>query len=220
MKGKTMRRSRALLLLLCVILFSSCMGVRADITVKADGSGRISLEYRVSRQMEALGQLDGNLNQPTIPVGRQDFERSLARLPGLTLRSFSSKQDEKNIINQAEIDFAGLEALIPFLDAAGEGASLSRTGGQTSLRLTLSRGAADIDEDLLSLAELVSAGYEAAISLAGPRETSLALFDHSHQPIQTPKGAEWVKSGKKASIAIPIPQLLSLREGLELEFTW
>ncbi|GHV08307.1 hypothetical protein FACS189485_19670 [Spirochaetia bacterium] len=215
-----MRHSRALLLLLSVILFSSCMGVKADITLKADGSGRISLEYRVSRQMESLGQLDGNLNQPTIPIGRQDFERSLARLPGLTLYSFSSRQDEKNIINRAEIDFAGLEALIPFLDAAGEGASLARTGDKTSLRLTLSRGSGNIDPELLSLAAAVSAGYEAAISLSGPATTDLNLFDHAGKPIRDLNGAEWVKSGKKASIAIPLSELLSLREGLELEFTW
>ncbi|GHV61134.1 hypothetical protein AGMMS49587_04480 [Spirochaetia bacterium] len=215
-----MRHARALLLFFCAILFSSCIGVKADITLKADGSGRISLEYRVSRQLDGLGQLDGNLNQPTIPTGKADFERSIGRLPGLRLHSFSSKQDEKDVINRAEIDFAGLEALIPFLDAAGEGASLVRAGEKTSLRLILNQGFGDIAPELLSLVETLSRGYEVAISLSGPKETGLALFDHAGRPIQNLNGAEWVKSGKKASLALPLPQLLSLKEGLELEFTW
>jgi hypothetical protein len=208
------------------LLFSSCIGVRADITLKADGSGRISLEYRVSRQMDGLGQLDGNLNQPTIPVGKADFQRSLARLPGLRLVSFSSKQNETDVINKAEIDFVSLDALLPFLDAAGEGAVLAQTGGKTSLRLTLSQGfgrsqgSGGIDLELLALVEAVSVGYEVAISLSGPKETDLALFDHAGKPIQAPNGAEWVKSGKKASLALPLPQLLSLKEGLDLEFSW
>jgi hypothetical protein len=217
-----MRRQSSAIAAICLgaLLFSSCIGVRADITLKADGSGRISLEYRVSRQMDGLGQLDGNLNQPTIPTGKADFERSLARLPGLRLVSFSSKQNERDIINKAEIDFASLEALIPFLDAAGEGASLSRAKGKTGLRLSLNRGTGNINGDLLSLAEAVSQGYEVAISLSGPKDTALALFDHAGTPVKAPQGAEWVQSGKKASLAIPLPRLLSLKEGLELEFTW
>jgi hypothetical protein len=225
-------RCRVIFICLSTLLFSSCIGVKADITLKADGSGRIGLEYRVSRQLDGLGQLDGNLNQPTIPTGKQDFERSIGRLPGLRLVSFSSKQDERDIINKAEIDFASLEALIPFLDAAGEGASLSQAGGKTSLRLTLSQGFGksqgsngnpgfgNIEPELLSLVETVSRGYEVAISLSGPKDTALALFDHDRRPIQAPNGTEWVKSGKKASLAIPLPQLLSLKEGLILEFTW
>jgi hypothetical protein len=205
---------------LAAILFSSCIGIKADITLKADGSGRIRLEYRISRQLDSLGQLDGNLNQPTIPTGKADFERSIARLPGLRLHSFSTKQDERNTINRADIDFVSLEALLPFLDAAGEGASLGQAGGKTSLRLSLSQGSGGIEPELLSLVEAVSQGYEVAISLSGPKDTALALFDHAGKPIQALGGAEWVKSGKKASLAIPIPQLLSLKEGLELEFTW
>jgi hypothetical protein len=219
------------LLSLCAVLFSSCIGIKADITIRANGSGRISLEYRVSRQMDSLGQLDGNRGQPTIPLGRQDFERSLDRLPGLKLASFSSKQDEKDTITKAEIDFTRIDELLPFLDAAGQAVSLSRTGGKTSLRLTLSPGAngnqvagntepPSIAPELLSLVEAVSQGYEVAISLSGPKETSLALFDHTGQPLQVLNGIEWVKSGKKASAAIPLSQLLSLKDGLELEFSW
>jgi hypothetical protein len=209
-----------------VVLFSSCIGIKADIALKADGSGRISLEYRVSRQMDGLGQLDGNMSKPTIPTGKADFERTLARLPGLKLVSFSTKQDETDTINKADIDFASLEALLPFLNSAGEGTALAQTGGKTSLRLTLSegfgrsQGSGGIDPELLALVEAISVGYEVAISLSSPKDTSLALFDHAGKPIQALNGAEWVKSGRKASLALPLPQLLSLKEGLDLEFSW
>ncbi|GHV37772.1 hypothetical protein AGMMS49546_06650 [Spirochaetia bacterium] len=221
-QSRTPRAALRAIFTICLwaVLFSSCIGVKADITLKADGSGRISLEYRVSRLLGDLGQLDGNQGQPTIPTGRADFERSLDRLPGLKLASYSTKQDETDTITRADIDFASLEDLLPFLDAAGEGVSLSRAGGKTSLRLTLSSGAENIEPELLSLVESVSQGYKAAISLSGPRDTALALFDHGGKPLRGSNGIEWVQAGKKTSLAIPVSQLLALKEGLSLEFSW
>ena len=79
-----------LLLCLSAVVLNSCLGVSADITIKADGSGKIALEYRVSQALESLGKLDGN--GPAIPVGKADFERSVSRIPGLRL------SDRKSVV--------------------------------------------------------------------------------------------------------------------------
>jgi hypothetical protein len=44
-------KMKALLLTFCcitLVVFNSCLGVSADISIRADGSGTIALEYRVS----------------------------------------------------------------------------------------------------------------------------------------------------------------------------
>jgi len=114
-------------------LMNSCLGVAADITIRADGSGTIVLEYRVSQMLESLGRLDGNENWPAIPVGKVDFERSLARIPGLRLSSFSAKDvphsssgGGRDLLTKVALEFKDTAALLAFLDSAGSHASLTQ----------------------------------------------------------------------------------------------
>jgi len=64
-----------------LLLFNSCIGLSLDIQMRRNGSGRLLMEYRVSRMAEAIGRLDGNENWPIIPNGRADFERTLRGFP-------------------------------------------------------------------------------------------------------------------------------------------
>jgi hypothetical protein len=82
------KKAQVFFVVLLLASLCSCIGVKADITINADGSGKLALEYRVSNMVEALGKLDGNERWQTVPLGRADFERTLARLPKLRLSSF------------------------------------------------------------------------------------------------------------------------------------
>ena len=204
-------------------VLASCIGVSADITISAEGSGRIALEYRVSRMVEALGRLDGNERWQTVPVGRADFERSLARLPDMRLVSFSTREQAAggaanggDIINKAELEFKNIETLLAFLDASGEHASFVRQNGTNRLTFTLleARDPATADADLLALVRELSLGYELHLSLSVAGTASLTL-----KPETVPQ-ARLVSPGKKVSFGIPTGELLSLPGGLELEFAW
>ncbi|GHT76702.1 hypothetical protein FACS1894124_8630 [Spirochaetia bacterium] len=78
-------------------VLGSCIGMSADITIRRNGSGVLALEYRMSRELESLGKLDGNERWLPIPVGKADFERTTDRIPGLALKSFSSKTTDKTL---------------------------------------------------------------------------------------------------------------------------
>ena len=108
--------NRTLFIILILITLNSCIGISADIIMRKDGSGKIALEYRFSRMAEVLGRLDGNENWQIIPAGRPDMERTVARIPGMKLASFSSTEGEKEIVNKAELEFKDTEALLAFLD--------------------------------------------------------------------------------------------------------
>ena len=218
-----MRNVKIALLLLPLASFVSCIGVKADISVRADGSGKMAIEYRVSQMAEALGRLDGNQRWQTVPVGRADFERSMARLPGLRLSSFSSKSDGKDVINRAELEFKKVEDLLAFLNPAGkEGlASFSQDKGKSRLRLIFSEGAADADADLLLLVKSMSEGYELSVSLSVSENAELVLTDGAGQGIkESPVSVRIVPSGKKISFTIDTGELLSLKEGLGVELCW
>jgi hypothetical protein len=214
-----------------LVLMNSCLGVSADINIRADGSGSITLEYRVSQMLESLGRLDGNEHWPSIPVGKTDFERSLARIPGLRLRSFSSKEVRsansvlggKDLLTKVSLEFTDTAALLAFWDSeaagsstgGGTGSSLIQRDGKNVLRLVLLDTSFDsIDKDLLSLLKEISLGYEISLNLNAPQNAALSLNPSSVT------AARVVSQGKKVSFAIGMRDLLDLNNGLVVEISW
>jgi len=207
-----------LLLCLLAVILNSCLGVSADITIKADGSGKIALEYRVSQALESIGRLDGNEKTPAVPVSRTDFERTVSRIPGLKLSQYSSKNIRNDsggsdLVTNVTLDFKDTSALLAFLDSAGSNAVMVQEAQGALLRLTLldpsSEGIAN--PDLLSLLREVSGSYELGLSLNLPRNASITTI-----PATVP-AAKLVSGGKRVSFSIGMGELLSMKEGLVLE---
>ena len=213
-------KSKMLLLCLPAFVLSSCLGVSADIAIKADGSGRIALEYRVSQELESLGRLDGNEGRPAVPVGRTDFERTVTRIPGLKLSGYVSRDVRKasggsDLVTKATLDFKDSSALLAFLDSTGSRASFVQDNAGSLLRLTvLEPSGSATDPDLLSLLRQISEGYEFSISFSLPRNASVVMI-----PASVP-AAKLVSNGKKVSFSISMGELLSLKEGVGLEIRW
>ncbi|MDR0449882.1 MAG: hypothetical protein LBH26_01285 [Treponema sp.] len=198
---------------------ASCFGLKADISVKANGSGQIALEYRVAGELEALGRLDGNQRWETLPAGRADFERSMSRLPRLNLRSFSRKEEGGDLVNRALIDFSRLEDLLPLLDAGGEKALLEKQGNRNRLLLRLTRGA-KLSGETVSLLETVFSGRRLELNFKVPAEGELALLDREGKPAGEIEGAVLAGRGKELSLSVPLSRLLSLEKGLSVELLW
>ena len=210
------------LLLLCLlaVIFNSCLGVSADITIKVDGSGKIDLTYKVSQTLESMGRLDGNEKKPAVPVGRTDFERTVSRIPGLKLIKYSSR-DVRNpsgggdIVTNVTLDFKDTGALLAFLDSAGANAAIVQEGQGALLRLTLLDPSERVSNpDLLSLLQEVSSGYELGITLNLPKNATITTIPASIQ------AAKVISSGKKVSFHIGMGELLGIKDGVALEIRW
>jgi len=211
------------LVLLAPFLFASCLGASMDISIRPDGSGRIVLEYRVSQMLESLGRFEGNERWHAIPVGRADLERSLARIPGMRLVSFSSaasadSADGKSggdLVTRAELGFANTDALVAFLDFTGNRAEISRQNGANRLSIVLLDPSAKIENvDLLSFIREVSAGYEIRIGLNLPGTAGLETV-----PATVP-GVRREVSGGSVSFAIDTGEIPQITDGLALEVSW
>jgi hypothetical protein len=200
-------------LLLCL---SSCLAVSADIALNADGSGTIAMEYRMSLRLKALGEQDGNERWYPLPVGRADFERTLQRLPGMKLLSFSSKEDGKDLIVAASLSFSDPATLTAFLDAYGEGAVYS----PGRLLLTLYEGSEKENKDLAALIAEISSDYPVKIRLSLPGEGTLSVLDRSGEPAAALREAGIEAQGKNLSFSAPLSEIFSARKGLTLDFRW
>jgi hypothetical protein len=205
-----------------VFFFGSCIGVSADVTIRKNGSGFISLEYRISGELEFLGKLDSTASWLPIPVGRADFERSVARIPSMHIASFSSKKDGGDILNKVKLDFNDTEALLKFFDALGQGASLTRENGLNVLALDFGGGEDPIDPALAEFAAEMLAAYSLNLRFDTGAEGEIFFVDRNGQRQSAePPPADWViQSGRKMVFSAPMADLLIRSEPLRLRITW
>ncbi|MDR0300806.1 MAG: hypothetical protein LBI04_00650 [Treponema sp.] len=216
---------KKILLAIPVILlaFSSCLGLSADFQMRKNGSGKLTTEYRFPRTAENIGRLDGNERWQIIPVGRADWERTAARIDGIKLSSFSSRNDSKDVVNKVTIEFSNTDALLKFLNPSpgGKRASLNRGSGSSSLNIIFTEPAAsEINADLLALMQQVSYGYKLKLTFSAEKNSSLSFTDGSGKLIPPPENAEVVLQGKKVSFSIDTAELISFTDGLGIEISW
>ena len=199
----------ALALLLCVL--SSCIGVSADIAIRRDGSGTIALEYRIAKDLDSLGALDGNAPWPPLPVGQGDFERTVARIQGLRMVSYQSQQDGRDVIYRATLEFADPQALIHFLDGSFQEVSLIHAGDQYRLSLSLG-GGRGIDPDLAAYFTAAAEGYRWALDITLPSEGEFVS--------QNPASLDWIREGTRGRLSAPVADLLTALDPVKLEVGW
>jgi len=217
-----MKKSGILLIVLpFLFLLNSCVGLSMEIQMRRNGSGRLVLEYRVSRMAESLGRLDGNENWPIIPVGRADFERTLARIPGMRLVSYSSSEGAQDVVTNITLEYDNTDALLKFIDPSGTRASLSTENQSGRLDIILNEPvSSDYNEDLFELVRQVSASYGLSISFSAEGNSALSFTDGEGTAAQPPAAAQTVTSGRKTSLSIGITDLLAIKEGLGVSFIW
>ena len=222
-RAKYINRAKPLLsffLLLAVLLLSSCLGMKTDIVLNSNGSGTVTLEYLVSKSLDALGKLDGNERWNTIPVGKADFERTLDRLPDMKLISFSAKEDEKNWMVSAKIEFKTIKALLAFFDASNMRSSFSGDANSGNLVLTLSEGMDTTDPYLKQLLANICESYSMSMSVTFPKEGSLQMTDAQGKPLSAIPEGKVISKGKKVSFTFPVYDILTSQEGINAGLKW
>jgi len=210
-------------ILILLLTLNSCIGVSLSILMNKDGSGKLTMEYRISKILNNLGSLDGNESKPTIPLGKEDWERTINRIPGAKLASYSDVEDKQDSIIKVAVDYKDDHSLLLLLDSFGEKASINRQGQSGKLDIVLLNDAVNdssYDEDLLELMRIFMDGYNLSISLNSPVNSTLVVTDGSGNVIPAQSSAKTVLSGKLVSYSIGIMDLLDIKGGLGLRFNW
>jgi hypothetical protein len=230
-----MRKKAHIFVLTLALTLSSCIGVSGDLVLQADGSGTLTLEYRIARALEALGRQDGNERWLPVPVGRADLDRTLKRLPRMKLLSFSSREDPEDLVISMKMAFPDMDTLLQFLSARdapapvdtaspapddpGRGRIYSQEGGKSRLLLPLTRTGAVQTPSLQDLFSRIAGGYQVKLAFSLPREGTLTLLDGQGNPQSLP-GAEISPRGTRVSCAIPLQALLESPVGISIELVW
>ena len=199
---------------LLTLFFVSCMGASSNIIINSNGSGTITQVFRVSLDIQKLGE--GSEGTLSVPSDREDLERTIESIPGLRLVSFTSREDEKDFILTAEIAFDNPEALATYMESGEQKISIDFKGKK--IKMHFDAGDSD-DSSFMDMFASSFTGYDFAISFALPGRAKAVWYDAGGKAIQNYPGTCTVKD-KAVSYSVPMTDLISLKNSMDLVITW
>jgi hypothetical protein len=204
-----------------ILSLNSCIGLSMDIQMNRDGSGRLTLEYRLSNALDSLGRLEGNEFMPTIPVSRQDWERTAERIPGITLISHSRRETSQDTVISTVLNFSNPDGLISLLTSTGVEPSinLNSQGGNFDL-IIFNEPDVNLNENLIQLTRPIFNDYNFSISFSAPGNSAMTITDGKGNTISAPASAATTMSGRRVSLSMGIFDILDLQQGLGVKFNW
>jgi hypothetical protein len=160
---------RISLVCLCAALLCSCVGVESRLSISNDGSGTLTLLYRIPRSAADLGRTPDKGGPVPIPVEKADFQRGIAGVPGVRLARYRRSADEETVTIRAEIAFTRLEDLAKVPALRDAGLSFARTGTTRTLtqRVAAAPGSAPTAEGL-AMVDALFAGGSVTVILQTP----------------------------------------------------
>ncbi|MDR2865703.1 MAG: hypothetical protein LBV68_08850 [Spirochaetaceae bacterium] len=208
------------LLIVTSLLFCACFGIKSDVLIRGNGSGTLSMEYRIAEKLLKLGTQDGNENFPVIPVGQEDFKRTVDRIEGLELKAFSSKKENEDIIYQVKIEYSTLSALAQFMNTHGGVFEFRENNGLHILNIIFSSGRKSYQFDTNEFFPAVFKDYAFDFKISFPKKCDVIFLNAGAQRIEKPSyGA--IKIGSKSfEFAAAMSEILTAEEALTLEISW
>jgi len=203
------------------ILFNSCFGLKIDIQMNRNGSGKLTLEYRISETLTNIGNYEGNEHLPVIPAGRADWQRTISRIEGARLASFSSSQKGQDTVTTVIINFANPQALLAVLDPALKKSDITIDNNSGVFNLILNEAISkEYDKNLMDLARSAFADYNFSITFNGPANSTLLITDGNGNPTSPSVALNVVLSGRKVSLSIGVMDLIEVDGGLGIQVNW
>ena len=165
-----------------VVLLSGCLGATTSISIEDDGSGEISINYRISKLVAYIGSENSPEPYLSIPLSREDVETVLDGILGATLGRFDSEDETEDIVISADIEFDNLETLVAlFVRIDGPDLEFSESDGTTTMSLAIYDGLeTPADETISAMVRAFFSDYNLKWEIEAPApisSTSGGSFD-------------------------------------------
>jgi len=168
---------RLFILILTVLLLSSCIGTKVHTSLNKDGSGTLVMEFFISQMFFQMGD-NGGGGADGVPLTASEITSDFKDIPGVTIREAVEEDTEEMKIIRAIIDFDSFEAL-----AASEmmaDATLTKENGSTVYRMEIAEAKEPVppmegeaDSDMMAATantvEPFFEGYEINFTFTAPK---------------------------------------------------
>jgi len=201
--------TRWFIVILTVVLLSSCIGIKSEILLRQDGTGVLTLSYKISQFMKNI-DAGREEKQLPLPVNEEEFVRTAEGIEGLRLTDIDEREDEENVYIRAELEFDSVDAVNALGRAGQIGISLENQGNTNTFRQVIFAGqeGEEITEDSLEMIETFFQGYDLVYAITVPSQVkSHSLGDLS-------------ADGRTVTYTITVPEILKASQPLVLEVAW
>ena len=203
-------------LALIPIFLISCIGASSEIKINSDGSGTITQVYRISHELQNMGKTGGTEKMYPLPAGREDLEKTVERIPGLRLTSYTSNQNEKDVIINAGFAFDTPEALAALMENDNQQFKIDLNGKKITIHFPAGEDGEAAFKEMMVMA---FTGYNFAISFTVPGTAKASWFDGSGKSVLQYPGTCSVRNGT-VEYTVPMGDLIYLNNPLNLEINW
>ncbi|MDR2795850.1 MAG: hypothetical protein LBB47_03970 [Spirochaetaceae bacterium] len=197
------------LTVLTAFMLTACLGMETEIDIKQNGGGAINMTYRISNELFSMGTLPGNENYPPVPVGREDFERTFNRIPGMEMTSYSEKKDDRDRFFLIKAKFDNLDALVNFLDTQGKQASIEHKDGKTILSIKFDIDGETLGPDMVPILPIIFENYFFDFTLSLPRNCEVSYTDGNGGALPSLPYGETSTAAKSVTFHSPMADMFT-----------
>jgi hypothetical protein len=201
----------ALPVLVILFLVSSCISIDTKLTIEEDGSGKVELNYSVSRMVTNLGKLDEEDDFLPLPLTEKDFLATAAMIQGLEVESFKIEENEEGVDINVLLSFDTIEALSQLIALEEEEPSVTLVseGGRKKFSYIIYRLPEEpINEDSLQMINTFFARDYLAFELIPP------------DSVLSVNSGEISENGKSARFRIDLTELYNRNTDVIWEVQW
>jgi len=164
-------RKASLLCIIAAAFLTSCIGIDSRLTIRDNGSGTLTLIYRVSQLVVNLGSPIDGKNVVPLPLSRADFDRSLEGAAGkVRLTQFDRSEDQNDVTIRAELAFDSLDALAQLDAFRGADIHAAVDGDTYTFSQLIAKAPREpITDDSLRMVDAFFGGYDLAFRVEAPR---------------------------------------------------
>jgi len=197
------------ILVLTVVLLSSCIGIESEILLRQDGTGVLTLSYQISQFMKNI-DAGREEKQLPLPVNEEEFVRTTEGIEGLRLTDIDEREDEENVYIRAKLEFDSVDAVNALGRAGQIGITLENRGDTNMFRQVIFAGqeGEEITENSLEMLETFFQGYDLVYAIILPT------------PVQSHTLGELSVDGRTVTYRTTVPEILKASQPLVLEVVW
>ena len=153
------------------VVLASCVGIDSRLTIRDDGSGTLTLTYRVSQLVAELGLSTTGTSAIPLPLTRADFDRSLKNTAGkVRLTRFDRSEDERDITIRADLAFDTFDALAGLDAFRAADLKLTTAGSLSTFSQVIAKAPTEpVSADALQMLDALFADYRLSFVLVTPR---------------------------------------------------
>ena len=190
-------------------MLSSCIGIKTTISLEENGSGTITISYKISKMVTQLGQSEENEIFIPLAMTRENFERSLSDIPGIKLLDIDQQEDEDNIFINARIQFQKVEDLSKIDSFKDWPATFTlNNGDKIFTQIIVPDASQEISKETLDIIKTIFVDYELIYTINTPSE------------IQEHNLGELTDDKRSLDFKLSIPELLTEKNRITLRVQW